>query len=296
MGSILTYNGKILTSGGKWIENTQTGLPGYTIRLLYPDGYTPVFARGRAVQIMVSPNIWELTYEMSNWAGLLSGYYNRPLLEVLAANTTGVTRMVHLFNDCRSLRSVALFDTSAVTDMYQMFRGCETLTEVPLFDTGNCTNFVGMFMGCESLTTVPNLDLRKATTLQTMFSGCTSLVSIPALQFSNVTTNVYGMFYTCTSLTTLPYLYLSNVTNMGYLCYGCSSLQSIPSLYPTKVTNASHAFEDCINVASGSYSLYTRLAGQTTPPSTHYDTFKNCGTNTVSGAAELARIPSDWKE
>lgn len=34
---------------------------------------------------------------------------------------------------------------------------------------------------------------------------------------------------------------------------------------------------------------------QATPPSSHASTFNKCGRDTVSGAAELAQIPSDWK-
>ena len=52
---------------------------------------------------------------------------------------------------------------------------------------------------------------------------------------------------------------------------------------------------DCNNVESGALALYNQLSTQTTPPSNHSQTFYDCGSNTTTGAAELAQVPSDWK-
>jgi hypothetical protein len=53
-------------------------------------------------------------------------------------------------------------------------------------------------------------------------------------------------------------------------------------------------FNDCLNVQSGALALYQQASTQTTPPSEYYNTFYNCGSNTTTGAAELAQIPSSW--
>jgi len=52
---------------------------------------------------------------------------------------------------------------------------------------------------------------------------------------------------------------------------------------------------DCVNIQSGALALYRQASSQSTPPSKHSRTFQNCGSNTTTGAAELAQIPSDWK-
>jgi len=94
-------------------------LPPFTIRLLYEDGVTPSFSKGTGVQVSSSPNVWDLTYENSDWNRLLS--VDREVLEVLGANTTNVTDMNYLFTNCSSLYSVPLFDTRNVTNMSHMF-------------------------------------------------------------------------------------------------------------------------------------------------------------------------------
>ena len=50
----------------------------------------------------------------------------------------------------------------------------------------------------------------------------------------------------------------------------------------------------CLNVQSGALALYQQASSQTNPPSSHNNTFYNCGKFTTTGAAELAQIPSDW--
>jgi surface protein len=75
----------------------------------------------------------------------------------------------------------------------------------------------------------------------------------------------------------------------------CTSLTSIPLFNTSSVTNMSSMFDGCTNVQSGALALYQQASTQTTPPSTHDQTFQNCGSSTTTGAAELAQIPSDWK-
>lgn len=218
-------------------------LPPYTLRLKYKEGVTPTFDYGTGVLVDATNNIWDLTYENSSWFILLNGQTD--LLEVLAANTSGVNNMACMFMDCSSLTTVSLFDTSSVTQMNSMFNGCTSLTTVPLFDTSNVT------------------------TMETMFINCTSLISVPLFNTSSVT-NMYGMFEGCSSLTSIPLFNTSNVTDMYAM------------------------FQGCINVESGALALYQQASTQTTPPSEHQYTFYECGSNTQTGAAELAQIPSSW--
>ena len=170
-------------------------LPPYTIRLKFNNGVTPTFSYGTAVQVSSSPNVWDLTYQNSNWQYLVSSQTR--LIEVLGANTSSVTVMDDMFAGCDELTSLSLFDTSAVTNMKNMFYQCTSLTSVPLFNTRSATDVVSMFYGCE-------------------------------------------------------------------------------------------------NVESGSLSLYQQMSTQAVPPSATDYCFTNCGSNTVTGQAELAQIPSSW--
>jgi hypothetical protein len=53
-------------------------------------------------------------------------------------------------------------------------------------------------------------------------------------------------------------------------------------------------FIDCTNVQSGALALYQQMSTQTTQPTVYGDCFTNCGSNTTTGAAELAQIPASW--
>ncbi len=192
---MIKYNGYVIGKGGYWLKAAEPPLPPFTIRLKFTEGVTPSFRRGTAVQVSSSPNIWDLTYENTNWNELLIGQLD--LLEVIDGNTAGVSDMSNMFTSCTSLITVPLFDTSNVTNMYGMFSHCTALTNAPLFNTSTVTAMVQMFY-------------------------------------------------------------------------------------------------DCRNVQSGALALYQQASAQATIPS-HVQTFKNCGIDTTTGAAELAQIPSDWK-
>lgn len=178
-----------------------------------------------------------------------------------------------LFKYSRSntdLVSVLGANSSGVITCSGMFYNCHALTTVPLFDTRACTNMSSMFNSCKALTTVPLFDTSSCTTMASMFYQCKALTTVPLFNTSSCTT-MNKMFYYCKVLTTVPLFDTSSCTDIGSMFYSC------------------------INVQSGALALYQQASSQTTPPSTHSSTFRNCGSNTTTGAAELSQIPSDWK-
>lgn len=245
---IYTFNDKVLTRNTKWLKEYEEptpptpSLPPYTIRMKFTDGVTPSFSKGTLTQVSSSPNIWDLTYENSDWSNLIKNQTN--LIEVIDANIINVTNLTSLFESCTGLTTVALFDTSNVTSLFGTFYQCSSLTSVPLFNTSNVTN------------------------MNQMFTKCSSLTSVPLFNTSNVT-NMYSMFRE-TGITSIPLFDTSKVTEMYCTFYKCS------------------------NVQSGALALYQQASTQATPPTSHYNTFYNCGSNTTTGAAELAQIPSSW--
>ena len=119
---------------------------------------------------------------------------------------------------------------------------------------------------------------------------------------SNVTDMSY-MFSYCYGLTSVPLFDTSNVTNMNNMFYMQSSslvpytsqLTTVPLFDTSKVTITAGMFMNCYNVESGALALYQQMSSQANPPEYKANTFRNCGSNTVTGAAELAQIPSGWK-
>ena len=164
-------------------------------------------------------------------------------------DTTNVTNMNSMFQNCMSLTSIPLLNTSNVTYMNNMFDGCSSLTSIPLLNTSNVTYMNSMFYSCSSLTSIPALDTSNVTTMDYMFYGCSSLASIPLLNTSNVT-SMGSMFDSCSSLTSIPLLNTSKVTNMNSMFYSCSSLTSIPQLNTSNVTNMSYMFQNCSSLTS----------------------------------------------
>lgn len=217
LGSIKVYQ---VASPGP----TPPVLPANTVRVRTSNGNPPIKDRytsyETATLVPGTTDVYDVYKSGTDIRRFLRGSTN--VVEILGANTTGITDMQYMFYGCSSLTSISLFDTSSVTNMTFMFSGCSSLTSAPLFDTSSVTNMSSMFNDCSSLTFIP-------------------------------------LFNT------------SSVTNIGYM------------------------FQRCTNVESGALALYQQASTQTKPPTSHTATFRNCGSNTTTGAAELAQIPSNWK-
>jgi hypothetical protein len=88
---------------------------------------------------------------------------------------------------------------------------------------------------------------------------------------------------------------MDNVETMDRSFMNCTSLTSIPSSiqFGSYVANVAQMFAGCTEVTGGALSLYNQLKDIATITN-HSDTFKNCGTNTQTGLAELQQIPLSW--
>lgn len=252
------------------------GLPEYTIRAQFTEGYTPVTPYGGAVQVSSSPNVWDLTYNFSNsWSQIFKN--NTDLIAILGANADGDLGLVYstdsMFEGCTNLESVALFNTSEVVLMNNMFYNCSKIVSLPDFDTTRCWNFTymfhgcsallacpnisttyrsqyttltvkGMFIGCSSIAYIPLLNLNGAINTDEMFLGCHALTSVPLFDLSTVTTAQH-MFDACTAITEIPAFNLSALTNAYWMFNNCSSLTTVPLMNTSSITNAQQMFEDC---------------------------------------------------
>lgn len=201
---------------------------------------------------------------------------SQPVPPVLPANTirckfsTGYTPTI---GDSQTLAdaSANIWDIyKSGTDWRRLFNNITQLEKVIAANATGVTNMSYMFLKCTSLTSVPLFDTSSASNMDAMFSGCTNLASVPLFDTSSATT-MYATFHSCSNLTSVPLFDTSLVTNMAYMFYNCTAVES------------------------GALALYQQASTQATPPTSHDSTFANCGSNTVTGAAELAQIGIGWK-
>lgn len=281
---------------GAFISYNPLNLPANTIRVRTNDGNAPIKGYASSYQTATlvdgTTDIYDVYKSGTSFYCLLQGATN--VVAVLGGNTTNITNMESMFSGADKLTSVALFDTSNVTNMTRMFHACKTLPAIPLFDTSSVTNMHGMFETCELITSIPLFNTSNVIDMAFMFGHCLALTTVPLFDTSNVT-DMQAMFHYCESLINIPLFDTSKVTNMSSMFNRCISIKSIPLFNTSKVTNMNYMFALCYKVESGALALYNQASTQTTPPTSHTQTFYNCGRDTTTGAAEVAQIPSDWK-
>jgi surface protein len=133
-----------------------------------------------------------------------------------------------------------------------------------------------------------------------MFRGCANLEDVPELDTSNVT-DMSAMFYGLNNtgnipmhIKSVPDFDYSKVTNFGSFLKNNVDLTEIPEMnIEANVTRCDGMFINCPNVKSGQKALYDKLSAIGTITN-HTDCFKDCGSDTDEGRAELAQIPESW--
>ena len=178
-------------------------LPPNTVRVRTNDGLVPYKSSSAgalyetATLVEGTSDVYDVYKGGPDFRNLLHNSGN--VVEVLGANTTGITKIQRMFGYCTSLTTVHLFDTSSVINMQEMFYRCYSLTSVPLFDTSSVTSMVYMFGNCNSLTSVPLFNTSSVTQMDNMFRNCSSLTSVPLFNTSSVT-QMDNMFSNCTKV------------------------------------------------------------------------------------------------
>lgn len=206
------------------------------------------------------------------------------------AGFTGCTR--YLFLNCSSLETASFTDFHP-TYATMMFKGSSSLVTAPSFDASGIIETSGMFAECTSLTTVPAYNFGSSLTLMgSMFNHCSSLTSVPVFNTASVV-DMQSIFYG-SGIQATPAWDTGNVANFSQAFCQCQSLTSIGSLATGNASNVHYMFWNTRNVQGGALALYTQMSTQSIPPATHDDCFYSCGSGNVSGAAELAQIPTSW--
>ena len=88
----------------------------------------------------------------------------------------------------------------------------------------------------------------------------------------------------------------SSVTNFNRFLQSDtgSAITSIPLFDTSSAVDVSQMFQGAGNVETGALAMYTQMSTQANPPTSYSYCFRYCGSNTVTGAAELAQIPTSW--
>lgn len=271
--SLLRYSGKVLSQG-------DTPIPVYrkSVRVKVNDGLAPHTPPGEeeeatrpryysTVLVEGTNDTYDVYAELYNpFNHILSNCIN--VTEIVSADSSGVEDFSYMCFLCRNLTKVALFDTSSATSVAGMFAMCTSLPTVPLFNTSNVTDFSSMFWESSAVTGVPLFNTSNGVDMSWFLTG-TSITECPLFDTSKAT-SLDSFIGDCYELLYVPDLNVSSCIDADWICIG-----------DTKVI-------------SGALNLYNKLAALNPVPS-HDQSFTNCGSDTTTGAAELAQIPSDWK-
>ena len=276
--TVYTLNGKVLknSANGKWLKEKEAdpynplGLPEKTMRFeVSSSSWTYSGVPDNTVS-QVSDKVWDITFGSSS---TISAWSKSGIIKVLGFNGEGLS----------SYSLASYFTASSMSG----------LEEVGSLNLVGCTSLYSAFGQQGSLVSVGNINAPDATTCESMCQGNSALVSVGTIN-TPLNANANQMFRSCTSLTEMPDVNTASVTNATSMFDYCPQMKSIRLIDTGSMTTVPAMFRYCFKVESGALALYQQMSTQTTPPSYTSDCFTDCGSDTVTGAAELAQIPSSW--
>lgn len=257
----------------------------------------------------------DTSYDPSSWTPLTGARWRRissePNVWLWDASNVVATDWSPAFNNkwATSGNNVEIIDAGALTtpilvgsgtgkSAIGMFAGNTELLSVCPLSFPNATDCSNLFRMCSSLAGSVSISCTSATTIYDCFGGKNSS-SNNAMTSATITTssslvNANMVFRGCTALQSFSISNTSSVADFDSLCLNCVSLQTVPLLSTDAATDVDSMFKGCTNVESGALALYQQMSTQTTPPTTHTNTFQSCGSYTVTGAIEIAQIPTSW--
>lgn len=279
--TVYTYNDKVLVNSAndKWLKKPDAppvdpynplGLPEKTMRFEVSSSSWTYGGMPDNTVTQISDKVWDITFGSSSTVGSWSRY---GIIKVLGFNGEGLS----------SYSLSGFFGASS-------FSG---LQEVGSLNLVGCSTLNNAFSSQSLLTSIGNINAPDVTTCDSMCYGDSALVSVGTIN-TPLNTNANQMFRSCTSLTEMPDVNTASVTNATSMFDYCPELKSIRLIDTSSMTSVPAMFRYCFKVESGALALYQQMSTQTTPPSTTSACFTDCGSNTVTGAAELAQIPSTW--
>lgn len=218
------------------------------------------------------------------------------------SNSTHLSAINGMFQFCDTLKKVSITINGSAPEAGYFLSGAGHLTECTLRGFTGLRDPSYAFNGTTSLESL-KIVLQPGNRLFNLTSDCTSMFNgcglkhmqneIPPLDCTNVT-GVASMFEGAYTQDLPMMVDTGSITDFTGFCQSNNSLRAIPFIDVSSAADVGYMFNGCSNVQSGALALYKQLAAKATPPSTTTGCFTNCGSGTVSGNDELAKIPTSY--
>jgi surface protein len=184
-------------------------------------------------------------------ANMSNAFYNYQGNSIPELDTSNVTNMGGMFNNCSNFISLDLssWNTSKVTNMSFLFSSCKNLTSIigiEDWDVSKVTTMQSLLYSCDKITSIDFMetwDTTNVTNMTDMFFKIQAIERIPAFRCDNLNMASYSGFFSYTEL--------KNITSLGgFINLKCSlisdyNLKKLPNLN----------YQSCINVLNGLYDF-----------------------------------------
>jgi surface protein len=229
-------------------------------------------------------------------------------------DTSSALCTVRMFQSCTGLIDVPVYDVASVTSITEMYSGCTSLTKLPdihndiikdvSYNTrlapGEGSYGTDYLLANRACVEVGDIDLPNVTACRISVPAVTSVgfINLPKLKESGYT-YLGNMLEFRPNLISIEGMNVSECYHLDYMFQSCSGLVEVPPITARyyEWTTVRVMFDGCVNVTGGALDLYNVMSQYVTGDRTYHEgAFHNCGKDTITGAAELAQIPIDWKE
>lgn len=100
----------------------------------------------------------------------------RNIEELPTLDCTNVTDITHALRNAVNLTKVSFSNTSNITNLASLFENCASLTSAPTgLDLSNVQYMASMYAGCSSLVTIPVYNIPNVTSMGQSFGNCPNL-------------------------------------------------------------------------------------------------------------------------
>lgn len=247
-------------------------------------------------------SIYDIKTTANNWNNLAghikisqspTGYDADGISDILGVNNSAITSVQNMFIGnfteywtyafC-NLASICYFDMSNVVNAYEWLAYSDTnfLSSFPIYNTSAVKTFAGAFA---QIAYYPNvvLDCTSCSSLKHTFGGGYYFREDEGFKFPTLknTNNVENWNYTFNMFATNTKMKTKQLV--------------IPDYDFSNATDVAGMFISNPYVSGGISSTYAKLSALGNQITAHSACFRNCGTSSEQGRAELALIPSDWK-
>lgn len=196
--------------------------------------------------------------EIETLAELFSNLNNVVTIDITGWETSKVTSMYRMFNDCYSLERIIGIDdldVSSVENMSYVFWNNAKLASLDLskWNTHNVYSMAVMFYNCiklEEIVGIENFDLSKTSNINAMFKECNALKKLDLSKWAvSAVQHVEQLFFACTNLEELNLSnWKLNVSSSEYMFNICKNLKKLNLTgfeFDERISDMKYMFNRC---------------------------------------------------